>query len=361
MRRLLQITIPVALVASSILIAAPPASAATVNVSPGQSIQAAINSAPPGSTINVAAGLYRESIVIRKDGIKLRGAGDSTSGTVLAPPASANSFCSEGPDSFPGICVVAKKFDADFNIITPVNGVQISGFRVRNFPGDGIVSFGGDNLRFVNNTARGNQGYGITSFVSNGSVYNDLVAENNGAPGFYIGDTANAQFTLTNSRATGNQIGIFIREAANGTIANNQFNDNCVGMFFLNHGNSPDQNVDVQNWSVHDNHVFQNNQVCNFGEPFGGVGILLGGTKDVTVENNTIKGNHRVPGSNVGGGVVLSSTLESDGGNVPRDNTIRNNVVLNNLPFDIRYDQSGSGNTFPNNNCETSSPAFICA
>ena len=57
----------------------------------------------------------------------------------------------------------------------------------------------------------------------------------------------------------------------------------------------------------------------------------------------------------------MFSTRESDGGNVPLDNTIRNNTAFNNAPFDILYDQSGSGNTFPNNNCGVSHPAYICA
>ncbi|MEY2426076.1 MAG: hypothetical protein QOI61_1648 [Actinomycetota bacterium] len=358
MRRLLRLVLPATLVLGGLLITAPPASAATINVTPGQSIQAAINAAHAGDTINVAAGLYRESLLIRKDNIKLRGAGDGTGGTVLAPPASANNLCGEGPHSFPGICVAAKKFDADFNIVTPVSGVEVSGFLVRNFPGDGIISFGGDNLRFHNNTARANEAYGITSFVSSGSIYDHLVSENNGAPGFYIGDTADSNFSLTNSRSTGNELGILVREANHGTIAHNQFNGNCAGMFFLNHGGPPATNFRVENWSVHDNNVFQNNGGCEGGE-FSGIGIALGGTKNVTVENNIVKGNKAT--GDEGGGIVVFSTVESDGGNLPIGNTIRGNTAFNNTPFDVLYDQSGSGNTFPDNNCGTSHPAFICA
>ena len=361
MRRLLRLVLPATLVLGGLLITAPPASAAIVNVSPGQSIQAAINSAPPGSTINVAAGTYREALIIRKDNIKLRGAGDGAGGTVLAPPASANNICSE-PGYVSGICVLAKQLSPDFNVITPVSGVEVSGFLVRNFSGDGIISYGGDNLRFHNNTARANGGYGITSFVSTGSVYNDLVAENNVAPGFYIGDTQDSDFTLTNSRATGNELGILVREANHGTIANNQFNGNCAGIFLLNHGGPPQFNVRVQDWTIRDNDVFQNSKVCEDhegGGSFGGVGIYLGGTKNVTVENNSVKGNKAA--GNEGGGIVVVSTVESDGGNLPLGNTVRNNTAFNNAPKDVFYDQSGSGNTFPNNNCGTSIPVFICA
>jgi pectin methylesterase-like acyl-CoA thioesterase len=41
-------------------------------VGPGESIQKAIDAAHPGETI-VVRGVHREDVVIRKDGIKLRG------------------------------------------------------------------------------------------------------------------------------------------------------------------------------------------------------------------------------------------------------------------------------------------------
>lgn len=48
-----------------------------VNVQPGESIQRAIDSAPAGAVINVAAGVYREKLDIKKDGITLKGNGNA--------------------------------------------------------------------------------------------------------------------------------------------------------------------------------------------------------------------------------------------------------------------------------------------
>lgn len=45
------------LAATTLLLVAPPAGAATVTVQSGQSIQAAIDGAPPGSTIVVEPGI----------------------------------------------------------------------------------------------------------------------------------------------------------------------------------------------------------------------------------------------------------------------------------------------------------------
>ena len=60
-------------------------------VQPGQSIQAAIDAAPPGATIEVAPGTYQENLLIAKDGITLRGSGPGR--TVLVPPAQPALVC----------------------------------------------------------------------------------------------------------------------------------------------------------------------------------------------------------------------------------------------------------------------------
>src|SRR5918994_4260813 len=70
-------------------------------VGPGESIQKAVNAAHPGDTI-VVRGVHREDVVIRKDGIKLRG----DDGAVIEAPtrSKADSPCSRafGPEA---ICV----------------------------------------------------------------------------------------------------------------------------------------------------------------------------------------------------------------------------------------------------------------
>ena len=62
------------LVASGVALATAIGSAQAANkvVGPGESIQKAVNAAHPGDTI-VVRGIHREDVVIRKNGIKLRG------------------------------------------------------------------------------------------------------------------------------------------------------------------------------------------------------------------------------------------------------------------------------------------------
>src|SRR5215210_3244384 len=80
------------LVASGVVLGAAIGSAGAQSsvVGPGESIQKAINAAHPGDTI-VVKGVHREDVVIRKNGIKLRGEGDA----VIEAPARAGSPCSK--------------------------------------------------------------------------------------------------------------------------------------------------------------------------------------------------------------------------------------------------------------------------
>ena len=103
------------------------ASADSSVVGPGESIQKAINAADPGDTI-VVKGVHREDVVIRKDGIKLRG-----DDAVIEPPAKADSPCSKffgGPEA---ICVLGDFNPETFEVIKRVKDVSVSGFTIRGF------------------------------------------------------------------------------------------------------------------------------------------------------------------------------------------------------------------------------------
>ena len=125
------------LVASGVALATAIGSAQAANkvVGPGESIQKAINAADPGDTI-VVRGVHREDVVIRKNGIKLRG----DDAVIEAPPrAKADSPCSKafGPEA---ICVLG-----DLNLETGklteprVSDVSVSGFTIRGFKRQGRV------------------------------------------------------------------------------------------------------------------------------------------------------------------------------------------------------------------------------
>ena len=167
------------LLASGVVLAAGIGSAGAQSsvVGPDESIQKAINAADPGATI-VVRGVHREDVVIRKDGIKLRG----DDAVIEEPPrAKADSPCSKafGPGA---ICIFG-----DVNIKTGkltgqrqrVSDVSVSGFTIRGFNSTFILE--GNFAR--NATVEGNR---ITGNFANGIAFgksvHTTIAKNHVAP-----------------------------------------------------------------------------------------------------------------------------------------------------------------------------------
>src|SRR5215213_7734 len=117
------------LVASGLALAAGVGSAAADSsvVGPSESIQKAINAADPGDTI-VVKGVHREDVVIRKDGIELRG----IDGAVIEAPAKADSPCSRA-FGLEAICVLGDVNLDTFEVKKRVKDVSVSGFTIRGF------------------------------------------------------------------------------------------------------------------------------------------------------------------------------------------------------------------------------------
>jgi parallel beta-helix repeat protein len=116
------------LVASGLALAAGVGSAAADSsvVGQGESIQKAINAADPGDTI-VVKGVHREDVVIRKDGIKLRG-----DDAVIEAPAKAGSPCSRA-FGLEAVCVLGDVNLETFEVKKRVKDVSVSGFTIRGF------------------------------------------------------------------------------------------------------------------------------------------------------------------------------------------------------------------------------------
>jgi len=300
-------------------------------VHPGESIQKAIKAADPGDTIVVHGGVYHGTVVIKKDGISLRGVD-----AVLKPPAKPTSSCGAS-----GFCVQA-------------DDVSISGFTVRNFPDFGIVALGAHDAKFVTNRAFNNGEYGIFARSSRGTKIISNLTSGSDEAGIYVGDSPHADATVAANEAYGNFLGIFVRHASHGKIAGNQVHNNCLGMLFLADAPGPAGVFDVMG-----NKVVDNTHACpatEEGPPISGVGIALLGARGMQIKGNYIV--HNVPSGRTAfsGGVLVVSGFE---GTPPTNNTVMDNDILRNKP-DIFWDKSGSGNRLKPNNCKTSKPGRLC-
>jgi parallel beta-helix repeat protein len=312
-------------------------------VGPGESIQRAINAADAGDTIFVS-GFHREDVVIRKNGISLRG-----TNAVIAPPENVGSPC--GPS---GICVLG---DVNFNngeVNRYVKNVSVSGFTVKNFRNEGLFAVGARDAEFTNNRLLNNEEYGIFAFFSTGTEISSNVARGAGEAGIYVGGSPNANAEVRANETYDNQFGIFIRDALGGTIAANRVHDNCLGVLFLADAPGPSGNFEVKG-----NNVIDNRRSCpasGGAPPLSGVGISLFGAQGVEVTGNTIAGNVPTGPSIFSGGVVV---VRGFGGTAPTNNSVVANSFGRNQP-DIFWDGSGSGNRFAKNSCNKSVPGRFC-
>ena len=351
MKRVFGVSLLVAAVFAAMLAVAPAASAATIVVQPGDSIQAAVNHASPGDTIVVRAGVYHESVVINKDRLTLRGAGPNAGGTILLPPQSSNR-CLRGAAGF---CVFGQGTQNGFHRRT---GVTVEGFLFRGFPAFGLVGFGVRDLKVQHNFAQNNGEYGITCFDCAGLTYLYNRATGSGEAGYYIGDSKNADATVIGNDAWDNLFGFFFRDANVGRVESNTAHGNCMGFSLLNTGSANN----VHGWTLVNNDAYQNNKSCpsDEGPPLSGVGIGLLGASDNQILHNTVRKNQPSGETVISGGIALLDTTDTDGGSKPNGNEIRANVLFRNLQYDINDRSGAHGNEFTKNRCKTSSPDGLC-
>src|SRR5215210_7128226 len=399
------------LVASGVALAAGVGSAGAQSsvVGPGESIQKAVNAADPGNTI-VVRGAHREDVVIRKNGIKLRG----DDAVIQAPTrAKADSPCSKafGPEA---ICVLG-----DVNLKTEklegqrVSGVSVSGFTIRGFtiarkggnPAYVIDVTGARNATVVGNRLIGNVAGGIGAFGSVNTTIaknhvigspeidpetdaramhrlrppapgrtiiafrsvNTTVAKNHvigspetdpetDVPGIQV--WISSRTTVVGNNISGGAWGILVyADAHRGFIAGNTIHNNCTGMFFEAFPSQP-----IGDFVVIGNRVENNTRSCRaaqWGENFSGIGIALLGASGTEVTGNQISGNVPSGPTPVSGGVVVATDPFDEGTTTPMNNSVTGNLFGHNKP-DIYWDKSGLGNRFLGNLCNTSVPSSLC-
>jgi parallel beta-helix repeat protein len=205
------------------------AQAADDFVGPGESIQRAIYAADPGDTI-VVKGVHREDVVIRKNGIKLRGGDDA----VIEVPARAraDSPCSKafGPGA---ICLLG-----DVNVETGkltgqrqrVSDVSVSGFTIRGFNSTFILEGNfARNATFVGNRITGNFAGGIAF----GKSVNTTIAKNHVAEVGILVDSSSHTKIVNNvvRNIPEDHNAIEVTEATNTTIEGNDLLGNWFGVF----------------------------------------------------------------------------------------------------------------------------------
>jgi hypothetical protein len=313
-----------------------------------KSIQQAVNASRSGDTIKVANGTYKEGVQIKnkgRNGLRIIGNPKKPGKVVL------NGKGLKG----------AKAQNAFF--VSAVNKVTINGFTAKNYKANGFFLTGVTGYLLTNLIAEHTGAYGLFAFNSKGGTMSNSVASELNDSGFYVGQTPPQtkpkRTFVKNVKAHTNVLGYSGTNSRYVTIQNSQFWNNGTGIV-PNALDSekfapPEQNV------IKNNEVFWNNFNYYLGAPFKsgdtmidelaypvGVGILLYGGRDATVEGNQIYGNYLA-----GFAAIDAIALEQENARSLDRNTIRGNEFslagtdLNGR--DIAYDGSGSDNCFADN------------
>lgn len=296
------------------------AQSAAVTVSEGESIQAALDAAAPGTTITVEKGVYEEALVIRTDGITLQGEKGAT-----INPGDATSECEFFGD-FDGICIAAAYYldETGFSQSSEtISDVTVSGFTVKNPTGSGIGVVEGENITITGNsvTGAGCDGYYVL-FTNNFELSRNKAKKSSQTLGFCsnttVAESSNGLISR-NKFLNGVNAGLAVNDSQKMKIDRNKVVGNCNGIVMI--GNS--DNEPSKNNKITKNVVSKNNTRC---QPFldfgieayaGGVGILAMGGSRIQIKGNKVTKNV-VTGeiSFLAGGIVVRDNLDFGTGEV---------------------------------------------
>jgi nitrous oxidase accessory protein NosD len=348
--------------------AAATARATTFLVRPGQSIQAAIDAAPAGSTVLIGEGSYRENLLIERP-VTLRGRGH----VLLEPPAvQLPNVCTESPNQGTvtwAACIVGELGPPDEHgvptVVTPLPDVTVAGIHVRGFV-EGLVALGTHHLTFdaVEIDRSGDAGINIVRSTDATIRASSLHGNHNFAVKVSIGDGITVVGNRIVDTSDGNGQGLNISQYRNVVVRSNRVSGNCTGVMVVDVV-VPGTTRDVV---VRGNDVSDNSRYCpGQGIPSAsGNGIVLGGVAGALVSDNRVLRNTPSPDPATGlpadlalGGIALFDST-AFGGSAPVANVVRNNLALHNQPYDVASDGTGSDNVLRHNLCRTTNTPGAC-
>jgi parallel beta-helix repeat protein len=324
-------------------------------VHPGESIQAAVDAAKPGTEILVEPGTYLQTVVVNTPDLAIMGlTGPRGQGVVIQNPGAADD----------GVTATAL-----------ASGFELANLTVTGFGENGVLLEGVTGFVLSHVTAASNGEYGLFPVFSSFGLIDGCTASGHRDTGIYVGQSAFV--IVSHDRAFDNVNGIEIENSSHVAVVNNESFGNTAGMLIdLLPGLDVTTSTDIR---VAGNYVHDNNRP-NDGDPGSiesfvpaGTGILVLGADHVTITGNVVTGNDFV-----GIGVASSLLLAQIAGLPPSafvgiepnpdDTHVFFNVVVGNgaaspLPgipgADLLWDTSGTGNLWIGNVFETSVPGAL--
>jgi cytochrome c peroxidase len=340
-----------------------------ITVRVGESIQAALDRARPGDTIEVAPGIYSEELIVDLDNITLIGM------TSKSPfeTAKADPELLKKDNPSPAWPVLDGRKKLSDGVIATGSGFRIQGFEVRNYVANGVVVQHANNPVFHDLLVSHTGLYGTYPVSCTGVKISKVIATGIADAAIYVGQSRDIE--VVDSIAYGNVTGIEIENSINAVVERNYVYDNAGGILvFLLPNNVSKVGRDTR---VAHNRVVENNHV-NFGNPHSTVGqVPPGGGILVMAADNTVVTANEIIGNDSYG--IAVSSLETnfpkgtrfDVGTTPENNWIHDNTFERNggkpapaitklglKGADLLWDLSGSSNRWDEKDATKSTPVL---
>jgi hypothetical protein len=307
------------------------------------SVQAAVDAAKPGNLVLLAAGTYKEAVVVRVPNIVIRG-------------VDRNTVIFDGSD------------EIENGITVSADGVAVENLTLRRFAFNGLLftkayddSVDAKQHTILNGyrasyiTAHNNGAYGVYAFFARGGLIEHTYTSGHPDSGVYVGQCKPCDAVVTDNVSEFNAIGYSGTNASgNLFIINSIWRRNRIGMT----PNSQDQERLAPQGDV----VIAGNLVTDNQDPLApstpkgasGFGIAVSGGERNRILKNRVTGNVSV------GIAVTDLNQYKPSGNVVMENVSQNNGT------DLAYALTGgsgslaaSGNCFSKNTFSSSLPLQI--